>query len=241
MAILGAASTTSWNTDVQAKLNATGAFSSVTTIDLKTTTPTLAQLQGYSAVLVYTDSGVLDGATLGNNLADYVDAGGGVVMAVFAVASVPIGGRFNSQDYYALEPLNQAEPGNLTLGTIHEIGSPLLTGVSSFNGGSSSYYGTGNLNAAAVDVVDWSNGRPLIARRTISGHRRVDLNFYPPSSDARSDFWLAGTDGAKIMANALLYVAGSSVSVPSLSSIALAGLILLLLASGVWMLRPRHN
>jgi hypothetical protein len=212
---LVAADTASWVTEVQSKLVATGRFSQVDIIDASSTTPTLAQLLGYKSVLVWNDLGFSDSTTLGNNLADYVDAGGGVVIAVFTDASEPLFGRFASDDYYALEPLSQTDGPVLTLGTVYEPGSPLMSGVNSFDGGSSSFRGTGSLNANAVRVADWSNGDPLIVRRTINGNRRVDLNFFPPSTDSRNDFWVASTDGTTIMANALEFVVPVCVTPPA--------------------------
>jgi hypothetical protein len=225
VAIVGAPADTSWNADVQAKLSATGFFSNVDIFDAASMTPTLAQLLAYRSVLVFNDTSFADSTALGNNLADYVDAGGGVVTAVFANASIPLGGRFSSADYYALEPAGQDESTELTLGTIHELGSPLLAGVTNFDGGTSSFRSTGTLNGAAIDVADWSNGSPLIARRTINGTARVDLNFYPPSSDARSDFWTSGSDGGLLMGNALLFTAGESVPEPATSALVGAGLL----------------
>ncbi len=208
VAIMASPPDPSWMADVHNKLVSTNQFSTVDTYNIKAVTPTLAQMMNYKAILVFSDSpGYADSTTFGNNLAAYVDAGGGVVVAVFADASIPFSGAFATEDYWAIEPLAQGDVKSLTLGTIHQAGSPLLGGVLSFRGGTSSFYGTGALNAAAVDVADWSNGRPLIATRVINGTKRVDLNFYPPSNVARSDFWLRETDGGKLMANALNYVA----------------------------------
>jgi hypothetical protein len=195
--------------DVRDKLVSTNQFSTIDTYDIANGTPTLAQMQAYKAILVFSDSpGYKNSTAFGNNLAAYVDASGGVVVAVFADASIHFSGAFDTEDYWAIEPFGQGGGKALALGTMHDPGSPLLAGVLSFQGGKSSYYGTGALNAAAVDVADWSNGVPLIATRVINGTNRVDLNFYPPSSGVRSDFWVRETDGGKLMANALNYVAG---------------------------------
>jgi len=204
-----------WVADVQAKLQATGRFSQVDIIDIGSTTPTLAQLQAYDSVLVWTDGGTADPTMFGNNLADYVDGGGGVVLAVFANASIPLGGRFAGDDYYGIEPANQEVGGPLTLGTVYNPSSPLMTGVSSFNGGTSSYRSNGSPHANSLRVADWSNGEPLLITRIIKGTPRVDLNFYPTSSDQRSDFWQSSTDGATLMANALEFVHPSCAAAPT--------------------------
>src|SRR2546423_8095254 len=213
IALVAADSSTLAN-DVQSKLIATGRFSQVDVIDAHSTTPTVEQLRAYKSVLVWSDSAFADASTLGNNLANYVDGGGGVVIAVFANFSFvlnQVGGRFASEDYFAIEPAGQTSGTELTLGTIYEPASPLMNGVTTFDGGTSSYHiNTGTLNTNGVRVADWSNGQPLIARRTINKVQRADLNFFPPSSDVSPDFWVASTDGVKVMANALEFVGLSS-------------------------------
>ena len=196
-----------WNDDVQEKLMSTGFFNSVDIYDITTVTPTLFQLQQYCGVLVYSDEpGYQNPTVLGNNLADYVDGGGGVVVAVFAKASIPFGGRWASDSYWCLLPASQYQGQVLTLGTVHELASPLMQGVTSFNGGSSSYHGSGAPHALATVVAEWSNGRPLVLRRDIGVARRVDLNFFPVSDAERVDFWDQTTDGHLLMGNALVYV-----------------------------------
>ncbi len=212
--VCGAASPQTWLDDVQNKLIATGSFNTVTTYNLYLTgTPTLAYLQGFDAVLVYTDYGCADPTTFGNNLAQYIDGGGGVVNCVFANASVLVGGNFNTTTYQVIVPANgQLSSPTLTYGTVLEPCHPIIQGVSTFNGGSSSYRSNSNtLAPGATFVANWSNGDWLVAQKQNVGPlnvRRADLNFYPPSSDVRSDFWLSSTQGALLMANALLWVAG---------------------------------
>jgi len=60
----------------------------------------------------------------------------------------------------------------------------------------------------ATVVAEYTTGAPLIIRAENVGPantRRVFLNFYPPSIDARDDFWDTTSDGDQIMRNALLW------------------------------------
>src|SRR4051812_35916621 len=72
---------TGYISDVRTKLIATGLLGTVDTFNVNSGTPTLAQLQAYNAVLLYRNSGYSNPITLGNNLAAYIDGGGGVVTA----------------------------------------------------------------------------------------------------------------------------------------------------------------
>jgi hypothetical protein len=188
-------------------------------------------------------------------------------MAVFANTPLPalLGGRFAADDYWVIEPGAQTQDGPQTLGEILDPASPLLAGVDSFDGGTSSFRSIGpercfggdfDGDLCAVDddcpggtcefvqvceggasdgepclvnfdcgaglcvpqplhpdatlVAEWSDGLPLVASRKIGLATRVDLNFYPPSSDVRADFWTATTDGAQLLANALTFVSCGS-------------------------------
>ncbi|MFO1463315.1 MAG: DUF11 domain-containing protein [bacterium] len=207
VAVMGA-NDQAWNQEVRDKIAATGLFEAVDAVDLNSTIPSLAELQNYCAVLAYTDDDSLDNDLLGDNLADYVDGGGGVVAAVFATASAPWAGRFDTENYWAIQPTGQQQDSQETLGQVFVPEHPILNGVMSFDGGTSSYRPSDNsLHPEATRIANWTGGDdiPLIATRLINGTRRADLGFYPPSTDSRDDFWVATTDGARIMANALLW------------------------------------
>ena len=210
--VIGAAADPTWNNDVQSKIAGTGLIAgNVDTFNGALSTPTLATLHSYDAVLVFSDAPFADANTLGNVLADYVDGGGGVVQATFTFLTstgYDLGGRWRTQNYNVWQPGSQNSPGGLTLGTIYVPNHPILVGVNSFNGGTSSYHNTvGSLHPSATAIADWSNGRHLIAVNNVSFVGAVaGLNFYPPSSDARGDFWVSSTDGDLLMANALNFV-----------------------------------
>ncbi|TDG12732.1 PEP-CTERM sorting domain-containing protein [Seongchinamella unica] len=202
VAVYGANNQT-WNEEVRDKIAAAagGALGAVDFFDAGVVTPTLVDLQNYTAVLVYSDGGFADPVALGDALADYADAGGTVVLSTFAFNINPIAGRLVTDSYLPVTLGPQSSPGGLTLVPV-DAGNGLLAGVSSFAGGSSSYHNTVSLEAGATLVAEWSNGVPLIA---VLGNV-IALNMYPPSSDSRSDFWDATTEGDIMMSNALGFV-----------------------------------
>jgi hypothetical protein len=223
--ILGSPADPTWNNDVQSKLAATGLLSGgIDIIDPSTTTPSLATLQSYSGVLLYSDSpGFADSTLLGNNLASYVNGGGGVVEMAFATALVPLGGLWATDNYDPIVPKGQTNGPDSTLGTRFVPNSPLFTGVTSFDGGSNSFRGTGGLQAGATLLANWSDGSIFAAELDHGQGKVLALNFFAPSSDARSDFWSSSTDGGLLMANGLNLVSPSAV-VPEPPSLALCGI-----------------
>ena len=191
--------------DVQAKLQATGYFTFVDAFPCNTATPSAGLLGSYDAVLVWSNNSFADPVLLGNRLADYVDAGGGVVQAVFANGSVPLTGRFETGFYEPIAGFGQNSGLLLDL-VMDQPGHEILAGVVSFNGGSQSYHTSYvGLNYGAFQLAHWNNGLPLIAVLQFPVGRTVGLNFFPPSSDALPGCWDSTTDGDLILANALLW------------------------------------
>jgi hypothetical protein len=171
-------------------------------------TPSLATLLHYTSVFVYSDCAFNDRVALGNVLANYVDAGGHVVLATFALNSNGFGlaGRLVTGGYLPVTQGAQVSGTEMHL-VADQPSSSLLSGVTTFDGGTSSYHALVSLAPGGHLVAHWSgDGSPLVASKgsATAGHV-VALNFYPPSSDARPDFWLADTDGVRLMTNAILY------------------------------------
>lgn len=215
VAVLGAPSTATWNNDVVAKILGTGNFAQVDGVPVSAgnPVPTLSQLQQYAAVLVYSDTSFNSPTALGDVLADYADSGGGVVLCTFAF-SAAIQGRLNTGGYLPFTTGGQSQPGGLTLvkdQPTHDI----LDGVASLHGGTSSFHNTVTLSSGAVLVAHWSNNQPLVGTKETGIARVVGLNFYPPSSTVRSDFWMTNTDGGQLMANALSWASRSTQPAPS--------------------------
>lgn len=208
--VAGSPGNPDWLLDVEAKLDATGLVAADTFLT-SGGTPTLAELQSYDAVFIFTDAGATDPMAFGNNLAAYIDGGGAVVDATFT-PNVSITGGFTAYELYSMS--GQSNGANLGIGTILEPGHPTLSGVSSFDGGTSSFHNTGGTVAAGATLVaEYTTGAPFIIVDENVGPantRRTFLNFYPPSIDARDDFWNTTSDGALIMANALRWTANFS-------------------------------
>ena len=212
VAVYGAPNTGSWNNDVVQKLQATGQFTSVTGVLVNNTTPSVSSMMQYDAVLVYSDGvGFQNPTQMGNNLADYVDAGGGVVIGVFSFHSssgpITVQGRLRTGNYVPFNFSGQSG-GSMTL--VADLPShPILDGVSYLHNGSSGYHHTVSTVSGATQVAHWSNSRPMVSEWVPHGGGGVvGINMFPPSSGARSDFWNQSGDGGILMANALSFVAG---------------------------------
>ena len=195
--------------DVKTKLMGTGRFAQVDLIDVSSgnPNPTLTQLQAYDAVLTWSDFSYADAASLGGVLADYADSGKRVVVAVFASDPTNYSpkGRLASGGYLPFI----AAPGGNTFGTQQSLvadiaNDPLLAGVNSFNGGSASVRQEIGLATGAVQVAHWTDNLPLVAHKEMGSASIVGLNFFPPSSSVQNNLWDASTDGAALLANALL-------------------------------------
>jgi hypothetical protein len=86
--------------DVMASLGTSGQLDTVTGLDLANGTPSALMLGAFDSVFVFSEGPLPDPVGLGDALADYVDAGGGVVLAgdLFAAATA-LQGRFVDEGY----------------------------------------------------------------------------------------------------------------------------------------------
>jgi len=190
----------------------------LTLIDVTSRTPLLEELASFDALLVYSNYPFFNSVILGDVIAAFVDSGRGVVVSAFAFTTYSdfaygLAGRFlgtaPNNTYFVIKPaLHTYYPA--LYGVFVDPSHPVLTGVQKFEGGELSSRILGNLTEGSHVVALWSDNSPLAATRVIHGvSRRVDLNFFPASSDANPSFWLSSTDGALLLANSLSWVAGS--------------------------------
>jgi hypothetical protein len=173
VALLGSESTASYVTDVQTYLSSFSDLAVIDIVDVRLSTPSLATLLNYDAVLVWSDSDFFNPVALGNILANYVDAGGGVVLATFSWygPSFDLEGRMMT-DY---SPFVQAGDNLYTtanLGT-YDSSHPIMQGVTTV----SEYYRDDvTLATDAVQIAAWDDGVPFVATKG----RVVGMTLFPP-------------------------------------------------------------
>ena len=183
--------------DIQAYLAPFSDFVVVDTFDVSASTPSLSTLLDYDAVLVFSDYACADAIALGDVLADYVDVGGGVVLATFAWYGSPFGleGRIMTTDYSPLERTGGSLYANATLDW-YDSGHPIMEGVSAVKG----YYRDNvGLTAGAALVANWSDGYPFVATK---GHV-VGVSLFPVERAGDPEEWTG--DVPTLFHNALLW------------------------------------
>jgi len=197
--------------DLQAKLQGTGRLGTVDVLLATTNTPTLQDLLNYDAVITWSNQTYQNNNALGDVLADYVDAGGGVVVTVFAVSTTTVGrslgGRWqNNPDYEAIICRTGNASGAASLGTIHDPNHPAVQNVNALSGTNIFRTNGTGIHPGSTLIAEWNDGKPLVVEGSVPN--RVDLGLFPPSSDINGAYWTG--DGATLMANALEYVAGGA-------------------------------
>jgi hypothetical protein len=181
------------------------AFPDINSVDsflATSATPTLANLMPYDAVIAWNDAHYADRVAMGNVLADYVDAGGKVILTTFNwqywdTANYGLAGRMRDQQYspfYSLDTSNHY--GWADLGTF-DASHPIMTGVTSASDRYRDYVG---LNPGATLVASWNDGEEFVATKGSV----VGINSYPGS--ARQ--WTGDVD--VIIHNSVIWLAGSS-------------------------------
>jgi len=158
--------------------NALLAFPDITTVDTfdaTTGSPTLAQLLMYNAVIPMFNSAPNGADTLGDVLADYVDAGGGVVMTLASfIGGWEIRGRFFAEGYYPFT-LGTGPIGSADLAAF-DAAHPIMAGVTTAFG---NFLGATSVAPGAKWVADWNNGQPCVATQ---GDRVVGVNVFCATS-----------------------------------------------------------
>jgi hypothetical protein len=151
-------------------------YDSVTLEDWRFYTPSVDHLRDYGGVYVWTNYRPANGVDLGDNLADYVDAGGTVTFSEFCWTSGwGVFGRVMSDADYM--PLTHAGIGAYTYADLGDCDEahPFMEGVSSITG---LYYWTFvSKEAPATWVADNTRGTVLCAVNV--DYNCAGVNMYP--------------------------------------------------------------
>lgn len=161
----------------------------------------LSQLQGYDVVIVTSNSQFTDNQNIGNVVADFADAGGGVILTEFCFQPITeLAGRIMQSDYSPFSYSNVMVSNNLTstLGTVYVPDSELFTGVSLAQV-QTVWQSDPGLNDGAVLVADWASGRKAIAYRDLAENRIISLNLFPDV------YYTTNTNTQKLISNAVEY------------------------------------
>jgi hypothetical protein len=181
--------------------------------DATVSVPTLSALLAFDAVLYSSDSAgghVRDiDDDLGDLLADYVDAGRGLLLSSFAFGSnsnnLGLLGRIMSPGYSPF--LNHQGQGPLIGSTFDPTSSnlahPALSNVQSFYAKETN--GTLSLDATAVLVAKYTDGDPMLAENTLGNI--LALNALPSPGTSRGEVFLIG-DYQELIIGSLRYAAG---------------------------------
>lgn len=152
----------SWETNVQAYLLPFSDLVVVDIVDVLYSTPSLSTLLNYDAVLVYSSWEFFDSVALGNVLADYVDLGGGVVLA----AGVWFGPTYNLEGRIMVDysPFEQAGAMLFTTADLGACNSdhPIMEGVSAI---SSEFRDNVIMTSGAELVASWNDTDPFVATK----------------------------------------------------------------------------
>lgn len=156
-------------------------FDKVDTIDAKVgAAASLATMKQYFAILLWGPSDFADYTSLGNNLADYVDAGGNVVVMTYGNPYMP-SGRWYSGGY---DPTHSGGPAQkfVSLGTIHDPTNPIFAGVNSISVNSISNVsvrtGATLLASWNIDAFGLGSQTPMVVESNGLAGKVVALNFY---------------------------------------------------------------
>jgi hypothetical protein len=196
-------------TDVVDRLVATDSFESVGQFDAAVATPTIADLDDYDVALVVADGSFLDGVALGDVLAAFADAGGGVVNATTARPGDGLGGAWAAGDYDTIVATDVVS-GDGPIGWTADLpGQSIVAGLLLEGGGTGSDRpDTLTVTSGSLLVASWNTGEPLVAVRvTQTGTRVAALGFHVVSDAVDASFVDDASSAGLLVENALLWVA----------------------------------
>jgi Thrombospondin type 3 repeat len=203
--------------DVRDLLMCTGEFEEAGTYDLTSGTPALSDLLEFNAVLIWMDVAPENPDVLGDVVAEYLDGGSGVVLAVGAMSpTIGLRGRFLNEGRLPVTASETSIPGgNLTVAADPGFawlpginGHPTTVGLNDFDGGTGSFQALITPVGSTLVTASWSNGVPaiLVQEPEVAGLGRLAVaNILPPNDLSLPTSWLSSGDGDRILSNTVLW------------------------------------
>lgn len=177
--------------------------STYTSFNPNSALPVLADLAGIDVVVAWTNNAPADPAGIGDLLADFVDAGGRVVLAQGAFSGgFAFTGRIMTSGYSPYSAAAGAGDTNARTFDTASFGMtphPILTGINPFSWSVTGFSAVSDpaLLGAPMEIAAFSNGHNAIALNpagTVMG-----LNLLPQATE---------DTGLRLVTNAVLYLAG---------------------------------
>jgi hypothetical protein len=183
-------------TEIQGYLQSFPDVSVVDIFDAYSAIPTLSNLLIYDAVIVMNNPPFGNPVELGNILADYADAGGGVILAAASfVSGWEVQGRLLNEGYIPFN-IGTGPAGSSSLGNFN-VNHPIMYGVTTATGDLLSDV---TVASGAELVAEWFNGLPFVATR---GNNVAAVNIYVTNSG----YWTG--DIPTILHNAVCWSSGA--------------------------------
>lgn len=155
-------------------------------------TPGLEELRAHDVVLLFTNGLFNESVSLGDEIAQYVNEGGNVVIASFywqVRSGSPLGATWGALE--ALDPFTsdggaRYQPGDL--GSVDEPNHPLAAGVGVVT--STGFWGGVTAKPNTNVVASWVNGDPFIGYDILAGGQRVvGVSLFPASGTSATGDW----------------------------------------------------
>ncbi|KAN0027441.1 hypothetical protein ACTFIU_010395 [Dictyostelium citrinum] len=175
---------------------------------------TVNDLYQYDGILFFSYCGFRQ-KSIGNILSDYVDSGGGIVIASYSNCGKGnrLEGRWLEEGYNPFNDGITQRVYNLRMGRKNIPDHPILEGVERFGGGLNISHSDSEMSSNSNLIAEWENERPLIVELSTKKSPIIGLNFYPPSNEFDPSSWDKNTDGLKILFNSLKYVVAHSLKI----------------------------
>jgi hypothetical protein len=150
--------------------------------------PTLSYLRQFDAILLFANGLFDQSTTLGNRIAEYVQAGGNVITATFywqnrSDSSLDATGWGNLE---SVDPFSSGSGQTYqaaVLNTTATVAHPLTSGVTVLT--STGFRGAVTAKTGTTVVAQWNDGSPLVGYRILpSGSRMVAISLFPASGAA---------------------------------------------------------